>query len=45
MEAFIIFSIVWAFGSILNDTAKKDLDSKLREVIVRFKSDFESYAR
>jgi hypothetical protein len=45
IEAFIIFSAVWTFGSILNETGKKDLDQRMKESINKCKSDFVTYQK
>ena len=45
IEAFIIFAITWTFGSILNDLAKKDLDSKIKDKIASCKSDLMTYQK
>lgn len=43
LEAFIITSIVWAFGGLFKEEARKRLDQKLKEKINNCKSDFATY--
>ncbi len=43
IEGCIIFAVLWTFGTILNDQAKKVLDKKLKEKIDPLKTDFVSF--
>jgi hypothetical protein len=39
VEAFIIYSITWGFGSIMNEEAKNELDTRLKARIANNKVD------
>ena len=40
IEAFIVFAVVWTFGSVLNETGKRELDFVLKQRIEPNKTDF-----
>lgn len=33
IEAFLIFSVIWTFGSVMTDMGKKEFDFKIKELI------------
>ncbi|CDW77756.1 dynein heavy chain axonemal [Stylonychia lemnae] len=45
LEAAIIFSVTWAFGSIMNDVGKNELDVAIREKLNDFKYDLQLYQK
>ena len=45
LEAFVIISLTWAYGSVLLSTGKKELDLIVRETLSKHRSDFTSYTK
>lgn len=45
LEAFIIFSVAWTFGSVFNDQGKRELDQKIREKIICNKTDYLTHTK
>lgn len=45
VEAFILFSFLWTFGSFLDDTQKAELDARLKEEIEPLKVDYASFQK
>ena len=40
LEAFILYAVLWSFGSVMNDIGRKELDAKLKERIHENKMEF-----
>lgn len=45
LEAFAIYAITWAFGVVLTEQGKKELDVALRNVISKNKGDYSTYSK
>ena len=43
IEASIVFSLIWSFGTLLDERGRAELDRKIKEKIEPLKTDFVTF--